>query len=102
MPKRTLQGFQLRVSRFQYSAKWKARSWKASEVDQSALEKTPRFSTPNFRFWVLCKIETGNENLGKLILQGFPVFRELRVSTSSKDSEGLSNVQEDFIKLRDD
>ena len=32
--------------------KWKTRSWKTSEFDQCASEKTPRFSTPSFRFWV--------------------------------------------------
>ena len=47
--------FQLRV--FEYDAKWKTRSWKTLKFDQSALEKTPRFSSPSFRFWVQCKME---------------------------------------------
>ena len=43
---------------FEYSVKWKTQSWKTLEsVDYNDEEKTPKFSTPNFRFWVLYKTE---------------------------------------------
>ena len=44
------QGFQLRVLGFGCSAKWKARSWKTSEFDQCASEKTSRYSSPGFGY----------------------------------------------------
>ena len=74
MPKRKLRGFQLRVFRFEYSVKWKAWS-----LIKGALEKIRGF---NSEFFVLGIVQNGKlevENLGKLILQGFRVFRELRV-----------------------
>ena len=37
-PQRKLREFHLRVCRFECSAKWKTRSWKASEFDQSTSE----------------------------------------------------------------
>ena len=43
---------------FEYSAKWKTRSWKTLEsVHDNDEEKTPRFLTPNLRFWVWYKTE---------------------------------------------
>ena len=57
---RKLRGFHFRVFRFECSAKWKSRSWKTprslTKVPQSLMKlpqsKSPRFSTPTFRFWV--------------------------------------------------
>ena len=42
--------FQLRVFHFAQRSKRKTRRWKTSEFDQTALEKTPRFSSPSFPF----------------------------------------------------
>ena len=42
---------------FEYSAKWKTQSWKTNEFDQNALEKNPSLASPSFRFWVQCKME---------------------------------------------
>ena len=39
----------------------KRHSWKSSEFDQSASEKTSIFSAPSFRFWIWCK--RGNSEL---------------------------------------
>ena len=65
MPKR-----KLRVFRFGCSAKWNARSWKTSEFDKGASEKTPRFSTRSFRFCcIVPNGKLGMKNLGKLILR---------------------------------
>ena len=81
---RKLQGFHLRVFRFECSAKWKIRSWKTSEFDQSTSEFDETTSEQisevfNSDFSVLGIVQNGKlgvENLGKLILRG---FRELRV-----------------------
>ena len=56
-------------------AKWKARSWKTSEFDQSALEKTPRFSIPNFRFGYGAKRKARSEKPRKTDSPGFPSFQ---------------------------
>ena len=86
---RKLRGFHLRVFRFECSAKWKTRSWKTSEFDQSTSgsefdETTSEQISEVFNsdFSVLGMVRNGKlgvENLGKLILRGFRVFRELRV-----------------------
>ena len=84
---RKLRGFHLRVFRFECSAKWKSRSWKTSEFDQSTSEFDETTSAQisevfNSDFSVLGIVQNGKlgvENLGKLILRGFRVFRELRV-----------------------
>ena len=80
-------GFDLRVFRFECGAKWKSRSWKTSEFDQSTSEFDETTSEQisevfNSDFSVLGIVQNGKlgaENLGKLILRGFRVFRELRV-----------------------
>ena len=84
---RKLRGFHLRVLSFECSAKWKSRSWKTSEFDQSTSEFDETTSEQisevfNSKFSVLGIVQNGKlrvENLGKLILRGFRVFRELRV-----------------------
>ena len=84
---RKLRGFHLRVFRFECSAKWKSRSWKTSEFDQSTSEFDETTSEQisevfNSDFSVLGTVQNGKlgvENLGKLILRGFRVFRELQV-----------------------
>ena len=58
MEKRKLRGFQLRVFRFEYGAKWKTRSWKTSEFDQSALGKLPSFQLRVFGFGYSAKWKT--------------------------------------------
>ena len=85
--KRALRGFHFQVFRFGYSAKWKSRSWKTSEFDQSTSgsefdETTSEQISEVFNsdFSVLGMVQNGKlgaENLGKLILRGFRVFREL-------------------------
>ena len=84
---RKLRGFHLRVFLFECGAKWKSRSWKTSEFDQSTSEfdeTTSEQISEVFisEFSVLGIVQNGKlgvENLGKLILRGFRVFRELRV-----------------------
>ena len=51
--------FNSEFSVFEYSAKWKTRSWKTSEFDQCASEKTPRSSTPGFRYTAKWKTPSG-------------------------------------------
>ena len=58
-PLRKFRSFQLRVFRFEYSAKWKTRSWKTSEFDQCASEKTPRYSSPCFGYSAKWKTPSG-------------------------------------------
>ena len=73
---RKLRGFHLRVFRFECSAKWKCRSWKTSEFDQSTSEFDETTSEQisevfNSDFSVLGIVQNGKlgvENLGKLIL----------------------------------
>ena len=87
---RKLRGFHLRVFRFECSAKWKSHSWKTSEFDQSTSEFDETTSEQisevfNSDFSVLGIVQNGKlgvENLGKLILRGFRVFREPEFSTS--------------------
>ena len=59
VPQIKLQGFQLRVFGFGYSAKWKTKSLKTSEFDQCASEKTPRFSAPGFGYSAKWKTPSG-------------------------------------------
>ena len=51
-----------------------------------------------FGFGYCAKRKTRNENLGKLILQGFPVFRELRVSDLVERFRGLEQCLGGFSK----
>ena len=51
-----LRVFQLRVFRFKYSAKWKARSWKTSEFDQCLRSNSEAFSSG---FSVLGMVKNG-------------------------------------------
>ena len=55
--------------RFEYSAKWKARGWKSSKFDQTALEKTP-----SFRFWIWCKTENWEWKASEIDSPRFPSF----------------------------
>ena len=79
---RKLRGFHLRVFRFECSAKWKSRSWKTSEFDQSTSEFDETTSDQisevfNSDFSVLGIVQNGKlgvENLEKLILRGFSEF----------------------------
>ena len=56
VPQIKLQGFQLRVFGFGYSAKWKTKSLKTSEF---ASEKTPRFSAPGSGYSAKWKTQSG-------------------------------------------
>ena len=55
---------------YEYSEKWKTKSWKTSQFDQCASEKSPRFSTPGFGYSAKWKTPSGKT--GSLRFQSRP------------------------------
>ena len=83
----TLEFFQLWGFVIPLYSKPKTRRWKTSKFEQTALEKTQRFSSPSFPFWVWCKMENSefdqstsefdqnaSEKISEVYISEFPVL----------------------------